>query len=161
MAERTRGHTVSSYRTGIRPLYFVLLGTGVGVLFLASLALGSVEIPVSEILNILSGGEAEDPAWEKIVIHIRLPRAVTAILAGSALSVGGLQMQTLFRNPLAGPSVLGITAGASLGVAVVMLAGGTITTIFAIQQLSALGSWMIIIAASIGSAAVLLLILLI
>src|SRR5699024_9065401 len=119
------------------------------------------EIPVSEILNILSGGEAEDPAWEKIVIHNRLPRAVTAILAGSALSVAGLQMQTQFRNPLAGPSVLGITAGASLGVAVVMLAGGTITTIFAIQQLSALGSWMIIIAASIGSAAVLLLILLI
>src|SRR5699024_6023606 len=88
-------------------------------------------------------------------------RAVTAILAGSALSVGGLQMQTLFRNPLAGPSVLGITSGASLGVAAVMLAGGSLTGIFAIQQLSAWGSWLIVGAASLGSAAVLLLILLI
>src|SRR5699024_11391687 len=81
--------------------------------------------------------------------------------AGSALSVGGLQMQTLFRNPLAGPSVLGITSGASLGVAAVMLAGGSLTSIFAIQQLSAWGSWLIVGAASLGSAAVLLLILLI
>lgn len=146
---------------GMRPLYFALLGGAVIVLFLANIALGSVHIPFKEIVNILLGDGSVNTAWQKIIINIRIPRAVTAILAGSALSVSGLQMQTLFRNPLAGPSVLGITSGASLGVAVVMLAGGTITSIFAIQQLSALGSWLIVGAASMGSAAVLLLILLI
>lgn len=146
---------------GVRPLYFFLLVAGVVGLFLLNIALGSVDIPLPEILKTLVGGEASREAWQKIIINIRIPRAVTAVLAGSALSIGGLQMQTLFRNPLAGPSVLGITAGASLGVAVVMLAAGTITSIFAIQQLSALGSWLIIGAASVGSAAVLLLILLI
>lgn len=132
---------------------------GVTVLFLINLALGSVDIPLGDIVSILIGEGSEREAWGMIVAHIRLPRAITAILAGSALSIGGLQMQTLFRNPLAGPSVLGITAGASLGVAVVMLAAGTITSMFAIQQLSSLGSWMIVIAASIGSSLVLLLIL--
>jgi iron complex transport system permease protein len=149
------------YRTGVRPLYFFSLIGGVAVFFLLNLALGSVDIPVDEIVKVLIGGEADRDSWQKIVINIRIPRAVTAILAGSALSVSGLLMQTLFRNPLAGPSVLGITAGASLGVAIVMLAAGTITSIFAIQQLSAMGSWLIVIAASLGSAAVLLLILLI
>lgn len=160
MADQLKDNT-AQYRTGIRPLYFFLLLGGVCVLFLLNLVLGSVDIPLADIVHILMGGEPENPAWQKIVINIRIPRAVTAILAGSALSVSGLLMQTLFRNPLAGPSVLGITAGASLGVAIVMLASGTITTIFAIQQLSALGSWLIVIAASAGSAAVLLLILLI
>ena len=136
-----------------------LLAGGVVLLFLVNISLGSVSIPIGEILVILTGGEAADPAWTKIIENIRLPRAFTGILAGSALSIGGLQMQTLFRNPLAGPSVLGITAGASLGVAIVMLMGGTITSIFAIQQLGSLGSWLIIVAASIGSSAVLLLIL--
>lgn len=132
---------------------------GVLVLFLINLALGSVDIPVQDIISILIGNGSEREAWELIITNIRLPRSFTAILAGSALSIGGLQMQTLFRNPLAGPSVLGITAGASLGVAIVMLAAGTITSIFAIQQLSTLGSWLIVIAASIGSSLVLLLIL--
>ncbi len=149
------------HKTGIRPLYFGLLIVGLAALLLINLALGSVDIPLGDIVQILIGEEATNQAWNKIVINIRIPRVVTAILAGSALSVGGLLMQTLFRNPLAGPSVLGITAGASLGVAIVMLAGGTITSIFAIQQLSALGSWVIVIAASLGAAAVLLLILLI
>lgn len=161
MAGQDTTHS-SQHSTGIRPFYFVLLVAGVGVLFLLNLVLGSVDIPLGDILNILLGGQSvENPAWQKIVVNIRIPRAVTAILAGSALSLGGLQMQTLFRNPLAGPSVLGITAGASLGVAVVMLAAGTITSVFAIQQLSAMGSWLIVIAASLGSAGVLLLILLI
>ncbi|MEL7834908.1 iron ABC transporter permease [Fodinibius sp. Rm-B-1B1-1] len=149
------------HKTGIKPLYFVLLLVALTGLFLVNLALGSVDIPVKDIVHILLGGESTADAWQKIIINIRIPRAVTAIFAGCALSVGGLLMQTLFRNPLAGPSVLGITAGASLGVAIVMLAGGTITSIFAIQQLSAMGSWVIVIAASLGSAAVLLLILLI
>lgn len=159
--EQQTEDSVIGYQAGIRPLFFVLLAGGVCLLFLLNLAIGSVDIPLSDIVHILIGGEASNPAWGKILINIRIPRAVTAILAGSALSVGGLLMQTLFRNPLAGPSVLGITAGASLGVAVVMLAGGTITSIFAIQQLSTMGSWVIVLAASLGSAAVLLLILLI
>lgn len=150
-----------SGKSGPNLLHFMLLLAGLAVLFLLNLALGSVDIPISDIFSIITGQGAAHSSWEKIVINIRLPRATTAILAGSALSVGGLQMQTLFRNPLAGPSVLGITAGASLGVAVVMLASGMITSIFAIQQLSAMGSWVIVIAASLGSAAVLLLILLI
>lgn len=161
MVEQSGHNDVIQYQTGIRPLYFFLLVGGVLVFFLLNIALGSVDIPLKDIVQILAGGESENPAWGKILINIRIPRAVTAILAGSALSVGGLEMQTLFRNPLAGPSVLGITAGASLGVAIVMLAGGTITSIFAIQQLSMAGSWLIILAASLGSAAVLLLILLI
>lgn len=147
--------------SSINPGYLLLLIVGMIVLFLGNIALGSVHIPVADILSILAGWESENSAWTKIIENIRLPRAFTAILAGSGLSVGGLMMQTLFRNPLAGPSVLGITAGASLGVAVVMLAAGTITSIFAIQQLSSLGSWLIIGAASVGSAAVLFLILLI
>lgn len=160
MANNTADIT-QRHKTGIRPLYFGLLIVGLAALLLINLALGSVDIPLGDIVQILIGEEATNQAWNKIVINIRIPRVVTAILAGSALSVGGLLMQTLFRNPLAGPSVLGITAGASLGVAIVMLAGGTITSIFAIQQLSALGSWVIVIAASLGAAAVLLLILLI
>lgn len=143
----------------LRKSSFLFLAVGAVVLFFLNVALGSVQIPPGEIIDILIGGGTENSAWTKIVRNIRLPRAFTGILAGSALAVGGLQMQTLFRNPLAGPSVLGITAGASLGVAIVMLAAGTITSIFAIQQLSVLGSWLIIIAASVGSALVLLLIL--
>ncbi|MDR8391808.1 iron ABC transporter permease [Aliifodinibius sp. S!AR15-10] len=139
--------------------YFIALLAGTVLLFVVNLALGSVDIPIGEIVSILLGDGSTHEAWTKIVTNIRLPRAFTAILAGSALSIGGLQMQTLFRNPLAGPSVLGITAGASLGVAVVMLTTGTITSIFAIQQLSSFGSWIIVIAASIGSFLVLLLIL--
>ncbi len=141
--------------------YLGLLLAGLVVLFLANVALGSVQIPLSDIVSILLTGQSENDAWIKIVENIRLPRAFTAVLAGSALSIGGLQMQTLFRNPLAGPSVLGITAGASLGVAIVMLAAGTITSIFAIQQLSQGGSWLIIGAASVGSGLVLFLILLV
>ncbi len=145
--------------TSINAGYLVLLLGGVCLLFLVNVALGSVDIPLGEIVTVLAGGEAGEPAWTKIINNIRLPRALTGVLAGGALSIGGLLMQTLFRNPLAGPSVLGITAGASLGVAVVMLLGGTITSIFVIQQLGVMGSWLIIIAATIGSSAVLLLIL--
>lgn len=155
------GSATSWPDASINGAYLLALLGGVMLLFIANVALGSVRIPVGDIISILAGGEAENPAWAKIVYNIRLPRAFTAVLAGSALSVGGLLMQTLFRNPLAGPSVLGITAGASLGVAVVMLAAGTMTSIFAIQQLSSTGSWLIIIAASMGSAVVLMLILLI
>ncbi|WP_255517951.1 iron ABC transporter permease [Fulvivirga sp. M361] len=122
------------------------------ILLILDLALGSVHIPFHEVFNILTGKGSENIAWLKIIESIRLPKAMTAILAGVALSLSGLQMQTLFRNPLAGPSVLGITAGASLGVAIVMLGSGYVTTSYALQQFGVNGSWLIITASTLGSA---------
>lgn len=97
------------------------------VLFLLNLFVGSVDIPAAQVLDILLGGEGHGAAGF-IVTGSRLPMAVTAMLAGAGLAVSGLMLQTSFRNPLAGPSVLGLNSGASLGVALVMLLlGGTIT----------------------------------
>jgi len=131
------------------------------LLFVISVALGPTDIPFSEIISIVFTGQSSQGNWANIIHFIRLPRAVTAVIAGAALSVAGLQMQTLFRNPLAGPSVLGINAGASLGVAAVMLAAGSATGIFATQQLGHWGSWLIIGAAMLGASVVLIIILLI
>ncbi|WP_221395044.1 iron ABC transporter permease [Dyadobacter sp. NIV53] len=131
------------------------------MLFLLDILLGSVEIPFSEVIRIIFSHESDNTAWLFIIEKIRLPKAITAILVGCGLSVSGLQMQTLFRNPLAGPSELGITAGAGLGVAAVMLTGGSSTSIYAIRQLGLSGSWLIIAMASLGSALVLFMILLI
>src|ERR1700755_2852969 len=105
-------------------------GRFVGLFLLLLLALlldlsaGAVRIPIKDLFHILFTSATADDTWKFIVERIRIPKACTAVLAGCGLSVGGLQMQTLFRNPLAEPGVLGITAGASLGVAAVMLAGG-------------------------------------
>ena len=121
---------------------------------------GAVRIPLHDIFRILfSRAPAADASWSFIVDKIRLPKAITAILAGCGLSVGGLQMQTLFRNPLADPGVLGITAGASLGVAAVMLTGGSMTTIYAIKELGPSGSWLIACAACVGAGMAMLLVL--
>lgn len=128
-------------------------------LFVLDLALGSVRVPLSDVLSILVGEGSDSTAWENIILKIRLPRSVTAILAGGALALAGLQMQTLFRNPLAGPSILGITAGASFGVAAVMLASGSAATAFAIKALGIGGSWLIILASTLGALLVLLVIL--
>ncbi|AAM71657.1 MAG TPA: iron ABC transporter permease [Chlorobaculum sp.] len=129
------------------------------LLFMLDIALGSVSIPLKSVVAILFGSDQEPVAWQKIVTTIRLPKAITAVIAGAALSASGLQMQTLFRNPLAGPSVLGISAGASLGVAMVMLVSGSAANAFAIRQLGLGGSWLIVIASSLGAAAVLLVVL--
>lgn len=91
-------------------------------LFVLDMSVGSVNIPLGSVWAALTGGECP-PATAKIVVNIRLTKAIVALFAGAALSVSGLQMQTLFRNPLAGPYVLGISSGASLGVALVVLAG--------------------------------------
>lgn len=104
------------------PIAFALLTALVLLLFLLDLAIGSVRIPLGEVWAALTGGDCP-PGTAKIVLDIRLVKAVVALLAGAALSVSGLQMQTLFRNPLAGPYVLGISSGAGLGVALVVLAG--------------------------------------
>ena len=105
---------------------FVLLFTALAALtlflFLLDLAVGAVPVPLGDVWAALTGGDCPR-ATAKIILNIRLIKAVVALLAGAALSVSGLQMQTLFRNPLAGPYVLGISSGASLGVALVVLAG--------------------------------------
>ena len=101
-------------------ILFVILSLLLVILFVLDLLIGSVHIPLRDILGALFGGDV-DPATRLIVLDIRLIKAIVAVLAGMALSVSGLQMQTLFRNPLAGPYVLGISSGASLGVAIFIL----------------------------------------
>jgi len=130
------------------------------VLFLLDLGLGSVSIPPFEVFKVLTGFSEGNELWEKIIFLIRMPKAVSAILAGTALAVAGLQMQTLLHNPLAGPSVLGITAGASLGVAMIMLTGGGVASVYAIKELGIGGSWLIVIASASGAALVMVFILL-
>lgn len=106
----------------ITPCIFIMLSALTAVLFCVDLSVGAVSIPVADVWAALTGGDCPD-ATAFIVRNIRLIKAVVALLTGAALSVSGLQMQTLFRNPLAGPYVLGISSGASLGVALVVLAG--------------------------------------
>ena len=99
------------------------------ILFFLNIILGSVDIPLSSILNILCGDESQKSSWQFIILQSRLPQAITATLAGGSLAISGLMLQTAFRNPLADPSIFGISSGAGLGVAIVMLfLGGSITT---------------------------------
>ena len=142
-------------------IILLLLLMGMVGVFLLNLTLGSVEIPLSDIVSILLGKELEKNTWTTIILNFRLPKALTATLAGSALAVSGLQMQTLFSNPLAGPFVLGINSGASLGVALAVLTTGAIGTS---TLLGGLGIWENIgsvLAASLGAAVVLGLVLLV
>jgi iron complex transport system permease protein len=111
-----------------RPLALAGLLAALVGLVMATLGAGSVAIPLDEVTRVLLGGEPTQPAWQTIVRDVRLPRAVTALLAGAALGVAGLQMQTLFRNPLADPFILGVSSGASLGVALVVIAAGSAGT---------------------------------
>ena len=99
----------------------ILLVGGIVLLFLLNLALGSVSIPLKSIIKICLEGDMSEPIWFNIVTKSRIPQSLTAAIAGAGLSVSGLLMQTVFRNPLAGPSVLGIISGASLGVALIVL----------------------------------------
>ena len=103
--------------------WLAMLAILLAALFLLGLAAGSVPIPVGDAAGILFGGASPNPVWERILWQIRLPRCLTAVLAGSALALSGLEMQTLFRNPLAGPYSMGISSGATLGVALAVLAG--------------------------------------
>ena len=128
--------------------YMLLIMASIFLFFFLNLVLGSVSIPLRAVWNILWGTGNESVIWQNIIWKSRVPQALTALVAGAGLSVSGLQMQTVFRNPLAGPSVLGISSGASLGVALVMLAGaGTITAgVFTLS-----GFLSVIIGAFIGS----------
>lgn len=128
----------------------------VGLLVIACLLdimLGSVAIPIGQVIKILFGQSAEQSSWSTIILDFRLPRVITAIFVGAGLSVTGLLMQTFFRNPLAGPFVLGISSGASLGVAILVLAGSMIPWVVG---LGIIGN---VVAASIGAGFVFILIL--
>lgn len=134
----------------------MLLAVSLPILFLINLAFGSVSIPLDQVANILTGGSSGKASWDFIILQSRLPQAITAIFCGASLAVSGLMLQTYFRNPLAGPSVLGISNGASLGVAIVMLALGD--TLGAAGEMGAglklTGSLMVIIAAFAGAVVV-------
>lgn len=126
------------------------------ILFVLNMMVGAVNIPVRNVLNILMGGMGDRDAWKYIILQSRLPQALTAILSGGALAMSGLMLQTAFRNPLADPSIFGISSGAGLGVALVMLLmGGTLSTgVFTITGFAA-----VFIAAFIGAMVVILIIL--
>lgn len=137
-------------------LLFICLATSILLLFGLNLTTGSVQIPLADVLDILCGRFIGKESWEYIILENRLPQTLTAILCGASLSVCGLMLQTAFRNPLAGPDVFGISSGAGLGVALVMLLlGGTVSTsIFTVS-----GFLAILTAAFVGAIAVTALIL--
>jgi iron complex transport system permease protein len=147
-------------RLGIRWTLLLVLAALLAGVFLLSLAIGSVSIPLGDILTILVGGEPARATWKTILLNFRLPKALTASLAGAALSVSGLQMQTLFRNPLADSYVLGISSGAGLGVALVILLAGTTGSLL-LAGLGALGDFGLVVAASLGAALALSVVLLV
>ena len=142
------------YTHTYRMLLILLL---IVVLLLLNLLLGSVSIPAQSIWNILMGTGNEPVSWQNIVWKSRLPQALTALAAGAGLAVSGLQMQTVFRNPLAGPSVLGISSGASMGVAFVILLSGSLGGV-ALSRLGVMGEIALSVAAIIGSLSVMALI---
>jgi iron complex transport system permease protein len=123
------------------------------VLFVTDLCLGSVRIPVGDVVNILLG-RLDHEAWSTIIWDFRMTKALTCVLAGAALSVSGLQMQTLFRNALAGPDVLGISSGASLAVSLVFMGQSS-----GISLLSTANAWSLALAASLGCMVVFMLML--
>ena len=135
---------------------FVLI-IGILLLLVINLLIGSVSIPMLDVCRILLGDDTNE-IWTNIIYSSRLPQALTAIVAGAGLAVSGLQMQTVFRNPLAGPSVLGISNGSALGVALVVLLSGRIGGV-ALSRLGYLGDAAISVAAIVGALAVMMLIL--
>jgi iron complex transport system permease protein len=139
-------------------ILWIFLSLLLVLLFIADIFTGSVPIPVNEVWQIITGQSTVHPEFLTIIYKFRFPKALTALFAGFALSVSGLQMQTVFKNPLAGPYVLGISAGASLGVAIVIMGISSFTVI---SQLGVIGNWVVVIAAWIGSGLILLLILMV
>ena len=134
-----------------RSLIFSLTVVCIIACFIGCMLTGSVDIPPSEVWAALSGNEVARQSWRFIVVETRLPAVCTALLAGAALSVAGLLLQTMFGNPLAGPSILGISSGASLGVAVVILAFGGVMTLW--------GQISVFLAALVGASLVIVLLL--
>ena len=138
-------------------LSMLLLVAAILILFFLNLLLGSVEIPVKSVWNIITGGSGESEIWRNILLKSRVPQSLTALVAGAGLAISGLQMQTVFRNPLAGPSVLGISSGASLGVAFVVLLSGSIGGV-ALSSLGFFGELALTVASIAGALSVMALI---
>ena len=134
-----------------------LLLLSIALLFVLNLLLGTVSIPPADVCRILLGGEGQPEIWRNIILSSRVPQALTALMVGGGLAVSGLQMQTVFRNPLAGPSVLGISNGASLGVAFVVLLSGSLGGV-ALSRLGYIGDAAMSVAAIGGALAVMALI---
>jgi iron complex transport system permease protein len=138
-------------------ILMVSLFLGLNVMFFINLSLGSVTIPLSEIIDYLLNGSTSKTSWTLILSSFRLPKAFTSLLVGGALGLAGLQMQTLFRNPLAGPYVLGISSGAGLGVAIAIFAG---ITVGSMVDMSGLGrSWLLVVSGAMGAGVVLMIVL--
>ena len=140
------------------PRSFIILSFILIICFFGNISLGSASISFSEVFNSLIGSDSANDFSVKIINQYRLPKALTAIIVGSGLGISGLMMQTLFRNPLAGPFVLGITSGASLGVALVIMGASIFGGVLAGLLIS---KWALVIAASLGSFLVLLAVLLV
>ena len=138
------------------PSIFIALILALIVSLLFNLSLGQVAIPVKDVFKSLLGSNASKETWEYIIFNFRLPKAITAILVGMGLSISGLLMQTMFRNPLAGPYVLGLSSGSSLGVAFVILGAGFLPVSLSEILLS---NYTIVLASSLGSLMVLLLVI--
>ncbi len=132
--------------------FFVILILSV-IFFGLNLVLGTINIPIESVCDILLGGDGGSTVWENIIYKSRMPQTITAIIAGAGLSISGLQMQTVFRNPLAGPSELGVSSGASLGVAFIILLSGRIAG-GALSGMGIFGEVAVTTAAIVGSLAV-------
>ncbi|NRS89354.1 iron complex transport system permease protein [Flavobacterium sp. 7E] len=139
-------------------ILFISLALAVVALFAVNISLGSVSIPLKEVFKSLTGTIASKESWQYIIVNYRLPKAITAVLVGMGLATSGLLMQTLFRNPLAGPYVLGLSSGASLGVAMIILGASFLPASIASFLLSSYG---IVLASSLGSFLVLLAVLMV
>ena len=135
-----------------------LLVLSIPLFALLNMAMGSVYIPFGEVMDILCGKESGSDVWTNIVLMTRLPQTLTAMACGAGLAVAGLQMQTVFRNPLAGPSVLGISSAASLGVALVVLVSGTLGGGL-LTQFGVFGNTALTLAAMAGAMSVMMLII--
>ena len=148
---------LSSYS---RIILFPLLAVGVILFFLLELGIGSVHIPISGVISALLGLEGADNTWIKIINELRLPRTIAAAIGGAALGTAGLQLQTLFKNPLAGPWALGLTAGAQLGVAIVVTMAVVVGSSF-LENFEVLGNLSIVAGAMLGCVFLLMLIVVI
>lgn len=140
-------------KNGYNTVMMTLLVASIPVLVMVNLAMGSVSIPFDDVVNILCGKDIDNHVFESIVMRTRLPQTLTALAAGAGLAVSGLQMQTVFHNPLAGPSVLGVSSSASLGVAFVLLLSGAFGGNL-LGQFGLLGNAAVTVAAIIGAMAV-------
>ncbi len=135
----------------------LLIALSIPLLVVINLAAGSVDIPLADVWCIITGHAVDNEVWLNIVLNTRVPQTLTAMACGAALSVAGLEMQTVFHNPLAGPSVLGVSSSASLGVAFVVLLSGSIGS-HVLSPFGMVGNTALVVAAIIGALAVMLLI---